>query len=103
MFCNYVTRVTLALYALLISFTVSAQDNARTRDTLPSDSAVKPGFVDRIQKLGDEEAARSIITFKKDRDAIKQDELAENIKRTTLKAKAYLKTGIDTFAINSGT
>jgi potassium-dependent mechanosensitive channel len=100
-FCKYANRITIVLYAILAGFAAAAQDKAATRDSLIPDSAIKPGFVDRIQKFGKEEAARSIITFKKDRDAIKQEELIEDIKKTTLKAKAYLKTSIDTFAINT--
>ncbi|MGN6435363.1 MAG: mechanosensitive ion channel domain-containing protein [Agriterribacter sp.] len=56
------------------------------------------GKIIKLREAGIKEAQKSIQKFKNDQDALRQEELVENIKATTEKAKTYLKN-IDTARI----
>jgi hypothetical protein len=95
---SYCFRTLITLFSVGISFACSAQQKETTNGA-PAADTVNTGFVARVKKIGEDEAKRSIVKFNEARIAIKQEELIENIKRTTQRAKEYLKNGIDTLVI----
>jgi potassium-dependent mechanosensitive channel len=97
---SYCSRFGIPLIVFSVCFCLSgfSQQRDTAEKSRKTDSTVT-GFVARMRKIGDDEAKRSIIKLNETRIAIRQEELLENIKRTTQRAKEYLKNGIDTLAI----
>lgn len=83
---------------LLLSpvFLIKAQQKDSSNNT--SDSSIT-AFVKSLQKRGADETVRSIEKYKSGQLAIRQQQLIEEIKNYTQKAKIHLKNGIDTLAI----
>ena len=91
-------KTLLIVSCLLITVVATAQ-----KDTLkspkPSDT-LKNDFVTSVQTVGAVEAHKSVEQFKAGRIAIRQDHVLEEIKKTTQKAKDFLKRIIDTSGLN---
>jgi potassium-dependent mechanosensitive channel len=90
--------ILFVLISLCFGLTAFSQQRDTAEKIRKTDSSVS-GFVARMKKIGENEANRSIVKLNETRIAIKQEELIENIKRTTQRAKEYLKNGIDTLVI----
>ncbi|WPU92963.1 mechanosensitive ion channel [Mucilaginibacter sabulilitoris] len=89
------------LFFCILFISISALAQQKNADTVQNqpDRSVNP-LVDRLKKIGPEETRKSIIIFNSEKKAIKQDALIEAIKKETLKANAYINTGIDTVGLN---
>lgn len=96
-------KKTYRIYAFLVYFfyILCASTTAQVQQVDSSGSLQPPpdtSFEARVRKIreaGIKEAGKSILKFKNDREAMRQDELIENLKSVAGKAKSYLKN-IDT-------
>lgn len=93
--CLSISKGSLLLFAVLLLCS-----GIRAQDAMPPDSVLSE-FLSRVRKIGDDEAKRSVVKFKEAKTTILQDELIDAIKETTLKAKSYMKGGLDTAMIYS--
>ncbi|MFA6278109.1 MAG: hypothetical protein WC622_15275 [Pedobacter sp.] len=85
------------LFLFLSTASLLAQDTGKNRSN--QIDTPKLGFIQQLNKLGANEAKRSILKYKESKDAIKQERLLEQIKETTLKSKVYMKQVLDTVVI----
>lgn len=92
----------LLLSWVLISIGVSAQQKVPdTTRKMQSADSITSVFVIKIKKKGAENTKKSIRQFNMVRTAVRQEVLIENIKKATLKAQVFIKSGIDTVGINN--
>lgn len=82
---------------LLSTYFVNAAIVKRQADTLQD--TVKKDFVSVMKRFSEQSAIKSSRELDADRLALRQNEVIENVKKATHKAKNYLKRGIDTLGI----
>ncbi|WCT13102.1 mechanosensitive ion channel domain-containing protein [Mucilaginibacter jinjuensis] len=90
------TKYLIALLITFVGFTAAAQQkNAlQPTDSVPND------YVSRINKIQEEEAKKSMADYRREKEEIKQQQLMEDMKKLTQKVKIFIKTGIDSAAID---
>jgi len=88
-----VSLILLANSAFLLAQNPNHKDDFKVADSFKKD------FVNKMKKLGADEAKRSVLKFNQAKDVLKQERLVEELRQTMLKAKISLKHGIDTNAI----
>jgi potassium efflux system protein len=90
------TKLLPALLILLVGFNVAAQQKGASHvpDTIQKD------FVSKVNRLEVEEAKKSMDDYQREKEEIKQNQLMEDMKKITQKVKIYIKTGIDSAAID---
>jgi small-conductance mechanosensitive channel len=87
----------IALLSLCIGLHATAQQKGSAH---PVDST-KKDFVSRVNKMQEEEAKKSMDDYQREKEEIKQNQLMEDMKKITQKVKIYIKTGIDSAAIDA--
>lgn len=77
---------------------IAIPGQARQKDTtaLPKADSAAPGFVQRMKQFGNAATRKSIEEFAAEKAARRQDQIFEETKRIMLRAKNYLRSGIDT-------
>jgi len=90
------TKFLPVLLILLVGFNVAAQQKGASHvpDTIRKD------FVSKVNRLEVEEAKKSMDDYQREKEEIKQNQLMEDMKKITQKVKIYIKTGIDSAAID---
>jgi potassium efflux system protein len=91
------TKYLLVLLTLFIGFAAAAQPKKADK---PIDTTVKKDFVSRINKIQVREAQKSMTDYQREKEEIKQDQLMEDMKKLTQKVKIFIKTGIDSAAVD---
>ncbi len=92
----------LSVFILLISILLSGNVQAQEQDSAARETAIDSqvsGYVKKFQKFGKEETARSIEKYELGRLSIHQSVMLDRIKKTNLRLKGFLKTGIDTLGM----
>lgn len=84
----------IAILCLVVKVTGQQDTLHHTPDTL------QPTVVQMVQQRAREEAQKSIQKYKATREGIKQEELIQGLRTSTIKIKEYLKRGLDTNSIN---
>ena len=97
---RYSKTCLLVLVSIFFSLSAFAQKVALPKDSLTVDTG-KKDFVSRMRKIGNDEAKNSVALFNREKEEMKQEELVEQIKKITQKAKVYIKTGIDSAEIDN--
>ncbi len=85
----------LLLLLLPISFSIAAQSS--NQGTHADTSA--PGFVQKMQQRGHNEALRSIEIYQRGKISVHQRQILERVKKLNQEIKIFLKSGIDTNGI----
>ncbi|WP_157986628.1 mechanosensitive ion channel domain-containing protein [Chitinophaga alhagiae] len=75
-----------SLFLLCLCTLARAQDPA----------APKPGFMHFVRDFGKEEAARSVEKFRNGRIGIRQEQLLQELRQTSGRARIFLRKGLDT-------
>ena len=92
----------LSIFILLINIILTGNVLAQQQDSsargMAIDSQVS-AYVKKFQKFGREETARSIEKYELGRLSIHQSVMLDRIKKTNLRLKGFLKTGIDTLGV----
>jgi potassium efflux system protein len=86
------------IFAIFLSGAAMAQKPDSAVQPKSIDSQVS-GYVKKLQKFGKEETARSIEKYELGRLAIHQTVMLDRIKKTNLRLKGFLKSGIDTLGV----
>lgn len=90
-------KALLTSILLLSSHFVNAATIKLQADTLKD--TVKRDFVSTMKRFSEQSAIKSSRELDADRLILRQNEVIENVKKATHKAKSYLKRGIDTLSI----
>jgi potassium efflux system protein len=90
------------LFITLAHFSAGAQqrDSTTPPPAVPTDT-LKKDLVTRLQEMSRKEGEKSLQDFQKEKDQLRQEQLVDQVIKTTQKAKVYLKHGIDTIGINN--
>jgi hypothetical protein len=96
----HLKTLVLAIYILVAHVTVFSQNDTTHK---PAYDSIKNSFdsatnkmINSFKQFGINEERKNITEYDEDTIATKQDEIIEEIRRMSLEAKSYLKSGLDT-------
>lgn len=92
----FIKHFILLIFPLLLWHIGATAQQPVFSDTLPAVDTSESEYVTSIKEIGAIKASQKILELKLARAELRQDELFENIRKTILKAKDYIKRGIDT-------
>ena len=91
-----------SIFFIFISIFLSGAALAQQPDSAAQPKSIDSqvsGYVKKLQKFGKEETVRSIEKYELGRLAIHQTVMLDRIKKTNLRLKGFLKSGIDTLGV----